>query len=214
MKIAIIQYEDRPVSTLGPMVHFVRRNQAYAARQGYDYHGLSTADVDLPPYWLKPVLCQRALERGYDAALWLDSDAVVHDLDARIESLIAGDEAMVAASDIPTWESPFNAGVFLARGPRGAEILQRWAGLFEPDRWARRDGAWACDETWAGDAFEQGAFVRSLQPELVASGALRMVDWRRLQSPLPLPQSFTLHFPRMYAINMPVYAAHLAAETP
>jgi hypothetical protein len=141
--------------------------------------------------------------------MWIDSDAVVHDLDGAIETLFAGDEAMVAAGDNPAWSSPFNAGVFLVRGRRGAEIMQAWSALFDKARWTKGPDGWSCEGEWAGDAYEQGAFVARLAGELTSSGDLSLVDWRRLQSPIPLPQSFTLHFPRLYAINIPIYVHHL-----
>jgi hypothetical protein len=205
MKVSIVQFDDRALAQLGPMQLLMERNRAYAERHGYSYKLLRRTDLDIPTYWLKPRLCEQALRSGSDIVAWLDSDATFHALDGRIEDLFIGTESMVGAGDNPAWSSIFNAGVFFARGACGAQIMRRWFELFDPTLWSKRDGRWTCDAEWAGAAYEQGAFVAHLAEELAASGDLRLADWKQLQSPIPLPQSFTLHFPRVYGLNMPVY---------
>ena len=204
MKIAIIQFDDRPASRLGLMPFLVQRNKAYAALHGYDYQFINRQDVDLPVYWLKPLLCRRQLEHGYDLLAWIDTDAVFHDLDRRIEDLFLGPELMVAAGDNPRWTATFNTGVFFIKAA-GATILERWSALFAGTGWRRTETAWVCDDQWAGPSFEQGAFIVHLLDELVGSGALRLLDWRTLQSPFPVPGAFTLHFAGDFKLNLPPY---------
>lgn len=165
--------------------------------------------MDLPVYWLKPYLVARALADGADLVVWLDTDAVVHDLSRRAEDLFIGPEIMIGAPDIPFWTSPFNAGVFFvkAAGGAGAALMARWSGLFEGTAWRRTPAAWICDGEWAGPDFEQGAFVAHLLAPLRASGELKLLDWEVLQSPLPTPdgRSFTLHMAGGFRANLPAY---------
>jgi len=195
LKVAIVQFDNRPAGVLGPLTHLLRRNAAYAQRHGYDHHFFDRAYFDLPVYWQKPSLMARVLASGYDLALWLDSDAVVHDADRPVEDLFAGPEIMVGAPDAPPWTAPFNAGVFAARAAGGETLMRRWADLFPGTAWTRTETAWICQAEWAGPDYEQGAFNARLLPGLAASGELRLIDWRTLQSPEPTPQAFTLHFP-------------------
>lgn len=205
MKIAVIQFDNRPIDKLGLMPFLLQRNKVYAARRGYAYHFLSTQDIDLPVYWLKPHLCRQFLNDGYDIVAWIDTDAVVHDLERRIEDLFAGPEVMLAAGDNPFWKSPFNAGVFFVKGAEGAALMQRWSALFAGTAWRRTETAWICDDEWAGPSFEQGAFIQHLLPETAASGALRLIDWRVLQGPFPTDGAFTLHFAGGFKANLPAY---------
>lgn len=205
MKTAIVQFDNRPARELGPLTLLVRRNAQYAAHHGYEHHFFDQAYFDLPVYWQKPSLVRRVLELGFDRVLWLDTDAVVHDLDRPLDSLIEGDEAMVGAPDNPHWTQPFNAGVFLARGADGAAPMRRWAELFAGTAWRRTDTAWICEAEWAGPDYEQGAFNARLLPELTASGRMRLVDWRVLQSPVPQDDAFTLHFAGPFKANVAAY---------
>lgn len=205
MKIAIVQFDNRPLEQLAEMAFLIHRNSLYAARHGYEHHFIDRAPFDLPVYWQKPAICQRFLEAGYDLVAWLDTDAVVHDLDRRIEDLFVGPEIMVAAGDNPYWTSPFNAGVFAARGAGGARLMARWSALFAGTKWTRTETAWVCEDEWAGASFEQGAFNLHLLKELTESGALRLADWRDLQSPFPMEGAFTLHFAGPFKANLPAY---------
>jgi hypothetical protein len=205
MKIALLQFDNRPIPQLGAMAFLLHRNQTYAARHGYDYLFLDRVYYDLPVYWQKPKLVRHFLSTGYDMVAWLDTDAVVHDLDRRIETLFEGAEQMVAAGDNPHWDSPFNAGVFVARGAGGVAMMDRWSELFPAERWTRTETAWICDEDWAGPAYEQGAFNGRLLEGFKASGALRLVDWHVLQSPFPMDGAFTVHFAGPFKANLPAY---------
>lgn len=207
MKILVLQFDNRPVAKLGLMPFLVQRNKAYAAAHGYDYRLANAPAVDLPVYWQKPLLVGRALDEGYDIVAWIDTDAVFHDHDRRVEALFEGGEVMVGAGDNPFWTSRFNAGVFFVRAAAGAgaELMARWSALFEGTAWRRTDTAWICDAQWSGPDFEQGAFVAHLLGGMVASGALRLIDWRALQAPFPVEGAFTLHFAGGFKANIPAY---------
>lgn len=207
MKIAIVQFDTRPLQQLPELAPLVGRNLAYAKRHGYEHHFINGAPFDLPVYWQKPAICQRYLEAGFDLVLWLDTDAVVNDLDRRIEDFFVGPEIMVAAGDNPLWKAPFNAGVYMvkAAGGAGAGLMARWSSLFAGTKWRRTETAWICEDEWAGPSFEQGAFNLHLLKALTASGVLRLVNWRALQSPFPMEGAFTLHFAGPFKANLPAY---------
>lgn len=207
MKILLLQFDNRPVARLGLLPFLVQRNKAYAAARGYDYRLVNSQDVDLPVYWLNPLLVRRALDEGYDLVAWLDTDAVAHDHGRRIEDLFEGGEIMVAAGDNPFWTSRFNAGVFFVRNAAGtgAELMARWSALFEGTAWRRTETAWICEAEWSGPDFEQGAFVAHLLDGAVATGALRLADWQTLQAPFPVDGAFTLHFAGGFKANIPAY---------
>lgn len=216
VKVTVLQFDNRPTEALGDMVRLMDRNRAYAAAQGYDYRFLKTQDVDLPVYWLKPYLVGRALEDGADMVAWIDTDAVVHDLERRVEDLFDGPQVMVAAADNPFWASPFNAGVFFVRAAdgAGAGLMARWSALFAGTGWRRTPTAWICDGEWAGADYEQGAFVAHLVEPLRASGELKLVDWQTLQSPVPVDGSFTLHMAGGFRANLPGYLELIGSEGP
>lgn len=213
MKVALLQFDNRPAAQLGPLTRLMHRNAAYAKRHGYDYHFFPDAHFDLPVYWQKPSLMGEVLKRGYDLALWLDTDAVVHDPDRRPETLFEGSEIMVGAPDNPHWAQPFNAGVFAVKNAgsaAGAALMDRWAGLFAGTAWTRTATAWICQSEWAGPDYEQGAFNARLLDELTASGALRLLPWQALQSPEPTPGAFTLHFAGPFKANLAAYLQRAA----
>jgi hypothetical protein len=205
MKVAVIQFDNRPFDKLGLMPFLLQRNKAYAARHGYQYRFIATQTVDLPTYWLKPHLVAEHLAAGFDAVAWIDTDAVFHDLDRRIEPLLATGEAMIGAGDNPFWASPLNTGVFFAQGAAGLALMRRWSALFAQTGWRRTEDAWICDDTWAGASYEQGAFVEHLLDDTLAGGEIRLVDWRVLQAPFPVDGAFTLHFAGEFKRNLAAY---------
>lgn len=211
MKTAVLQFDNRPIEQLGLMPFLIERNRAYAAAHGYDYRFIREMTADLPVYWQKPHLIGELLTHGgYDTVLWVDTDAVVHDLARQIESLFIGGEAMVGAGDNPYWASPFNAGVMAVRGAEGAALMQRWMELFAGTAWTRTETAWVCDEEWAGPSFEQGAFnAHLLEAERVA-GTVRLADWKLLQAPFPVSGAFTLHFAGLFKANIGAYLHEVA----
>lgn len=205
MKVAVIQFDNRPFDKLGLMPFLLQRNKAYAAAHGYGYHFIAKQTVDVPVYWLKPHLVAQYLEAGYDAVAWIDTDAVFHDLDRRIEPFLETGEAMVGAGDNPFWSSPLNTGVFFAQGASGLALMRRWSALFAKTGWRRTETTWICDDEWAGTSFEQGAFVEHLLDDALVLGEVRLLDWRVLQAPFPVEGAFTLHFAGEFKRNLPAY---------
>jgi hypothetical protein len=211
MKVAIVQFDNRDDDKISSFSGLIERNKQYARVKGYDYFFIRNCDLDLPPYWLKPHLIGNLLERGYDIALWIDTDAVIHNFDLSVEALFVGDENMVFSPDNPFWPSKFNAGVFACKGPLGLELMKAWASLFPVSKWEKREGSWECTDVWAGPAYEQGAFSEHMLARY--KDRLRCASWRLLQSPFPLEDSFVVHFASFAKINIASYLASIEATT-
>ncbi|MDM9626476.1 hypothetical protein QTL95_11250 [Rhizobium sp. S152] len=208
MKIAVIQFDDRPIEVLAHVATLIGRNAQYAKQHGYEYAFVNRLGMDIPPFWAKPHIAKHYLNAGYDAVLWLDTDAVVHDIDMPVDRFFSNDEVFVYSSDNPVWRSPFNAGVFMCRGQRGLELMTEWAALYPPDLWEKTGQQWICrDPRWAGPAYEQGSFVTHMLPKYALSGLLKRLPWEVLQAPFPMKGSFTLHFAGQFKPNIGVYSA-------
>jgi hypothetical protein len=213
MKIAVVQFDDRPLEALahlGPLIH---QNARYAARHGYEYTLVTRHGMDIPPFWAKTQIVLFYLRSGYDAVLWLDTDAVVHDLSIPFTRFFSEDAAFVFSPDNPVWRSPFNAGVFMCKGPHALKIMEEWAALYNPSQWEKVGQEWRCrDPRWAGPEYEQGSFAIHLLPKYAESGLLKILGWDILQSPFPLQNAFTLHFAGYFKTNIAVYTARPPEE--
>jgi hypothetical protein len=206
--VAIVQFDDRSEQALGPMLHLVTRNAAYAAARGYTHAFIRSHDNDVPVFWNKVSLIERYLADGFEYVAWLDTDAVVHDFGLSIEKLFTGREIMVFSGDLPIYPVPlpFNAGVLFCRGMRAHALMQEWRALYPAHLWRKVAGQWNFQEhVWAGPAYEQGSFAEKLYPKYAATSDLRALSWRQLQSPYPLPESLTLHFANMFRPNCYLY---------
>jgi hypothetical protein len=209
MKVAIVQFDNRADSELALYKRLIDKNSAYCRAKRYDHYFLRECGIDLPVYWLKPHIVGNFLERGYDIVLWLDTDAVIHNFDFSIESLFLNDDAVVFAPDNPGWDAKFNAGVFACKGRTGLEIMKAWANLYPADHWQKIGEKWSCSRAWAGSSYEQGAFSEQIIPRYQKH--LRCVSWQLLQSPFPLPGSFTVHFAGVFKNNIHCYVEPIAA---
>ena len=107
---------------MGLLPFLLPRNRAYAHRHGYDYRYLNRMTADLPVYWQKPHLAAQALEAGYDAVVWLDTDAVVHDLDRPLDRLLRGGEALTM---LKAWNTGHPGGVATLHANSPADALRR-----------------------------------------------------------------------------------------
>jgi hypothetical protein len=206
-RVAIVQFDDRPDSELGPMAHLVARNAAYARAQGYHHIFVRSHANAVPVFWHKVALIERYLG-DFEFVAWLDTDAVIHDFSQSVEPLFAGPEHMIFSGDLPIYPVPlpFNAGVFFCRGGAARDLMAEWRDLYPAHLWRRQNGQWNFQEhIWAGPAYEQGSFAQSLFPKYAATPGLRQLSWKKLQSPYPLPESFTLHFANLFRPNAVLY---------
>lgn len=215
MKIAIVQFDSRPPDALGFLAPLVLRNSHYAKQHGYEHFFVSRLGMDIPPFWAKPHVVMFYLKSGYDIVLWLDTDAVVHDLAMPVTRFFVGDEVFIYASDNPVWRSPFNAGVFICKGIVALDLMLEWAALYQPDQWEKHENDWRCrDARWAGPAYEQGSFAINILPKYGQSGLFKQLPWEVLQSPFPVDNSFTLHFAERFKANIRVYCAAFPVARP
>jgi hypothetical protein len=216
-RVAIVQFDDRPSENLGPLNALVARNALYARMHGYTHEFSRHLERDVPVYWNKIFLVDRFLNAGYDIVAWLDSDAVIHDFSVPIETLFEKDESFVFASDLPIYTqiSPINAGVFFIKGDFGRALMREWLALYPAQLWKKIDGKWNYqDHAWAGAAYEQGSFAETLLPKYAGTPAFRQLSWKKLQSPYPQKDSFTLHFPNKLRMNCLLYLNQLKETDP
>lgn len=185
MRIVILQYDNR-VTELTPLM---LRNKAYAEMHGYDYV-FRNDPHDMPPYWIKIKLAALLLE-DYDCVMWLDSDASVH-TPLRIESLVRTGKTFYMAPDRPRWNSPFNAGVWIALDKM---MMQEWMSLYDATLWQKKE-RWITSGEWAGSAYEQGSFCRTILPKY--KEAIHIFPWHFLQAIYGTLRTknniFTVHF--------------------
>lgn len=140
----------------------------YAQRHGYDLIIAAPDTHGRPPAWGKIPLLQRVL-RSYEFALWIDSDAIIVDGSADVESLIPAD-AYQALATRPVGVGG-GAGVTPGTGVwalRAGERTQR----FLADVWAQVD--LIEHESW-----EQAAVVRLLgwRTDGYPVFKIRRTDW-------------------------------------
>lgn len=137
MKIALVQFENRLDEAKGvrPFIRLlVERNREVAQKLGWDYRLGLTADLKRHkkthgphhPIWSK-VFFLNSL-KGYDALIWIDSDAVIHS-SRRFNYLLNRPEDFIYAPDPPYFTSAFNTGVFIVKKPAFC-FLKAWQSAF------------------------------------------------------------------------------------
>ncbi len=190
---AIIQYDDRPLTPSFQKLQ--EKVKAYCEKHGYE-HIFSTESYDIPPYWRKVKLANEVLEKGqHKGILWLDTDAVIHDTEKPIDSLLKEGKSFYYSPDSPKWSSNFNAGVWMVLGnPHGKEIVREWMSEYKADQWKKEDDGkkWTSEGTWGGESYEQGAFSNKILQK--HKDKLEEFPWQVLQDDSPNASSFTLHF--------------------
>ena len=203
MKVAIVQYDSRNDQDLGAMGDLIKINADYAKKHGYEHIFGQDAYLNYPPYWAKIFFILDTIKKGFDIVLWLDSDAVVHDFDRTIESFFEGDELFVYSSDCGVWPEFFNAGIFFVKQD-AKHIIEHWVSLYDETMWVKEPEYWRhCVGRWAGEAFEQGTFTDNLVPKYTKE--LKKIDWKIIQSPYPIDESFIVHFAGRFRENAIMY---------
>lgn len=189
---AVVQYDNRPIHAYK---NLVQRNKEYCKRHGYEYV-FESRDFGLPPYWVKVRLVLEILETGrYAGVLWLDTDAVVHDLSRPLDSLLVADSVFYYCGDAPPYSSPFCAAVWFIRDCNIARrMMFSWMSLYDPSSWNCVAGSWTTTGPWAGDTYEQGSFVSSMFPWY--HDVIYAYPWSLLQGTAATDTSFILHFAR------------------
>jgi galactosyl transferase GMA12/MNN10 family len=191
MTWAVVQYDNRPLTD--DFLALQKRNKEYCRVHGYKYIFVRRA-INMPVYWIKVRLVQQLLEtRLYKGVLWLDMDAVIHNIGMSLDGFVVPGKAFYYSTDPPDWGAKFNAGVWLVLGTAvGRHIMKSWFESYDERDWVLRRGKWTTAGQWAGPVYEQGSFVENVMP--IYEPHLRKIPWRVLQDYVPAAETFVLHF--------------------
>ncbi len=188
---AILQFDDRPLSPTFEKLQ--SKVKTYCQYHGYE-HIFIKESSDIPPYWQKVKLAQDILNRNqHKGVLWLDTDAVIHDIHRPLDSFLVDGKHFYYSPDSPKWSSNFNAGVWLVLATEnGKNIVQDWMSEYNEKAWKKEKGGWKSNGIWAGETYEQGSFSNKILPKYKES--MQELPWQVFQSDTPQDTSFTLHF--------------------
>ena len=188
---AVVQYDNRPLQNIYKVLQ--QHNINYCKKYGYKYFFISEK-YELPPYWIKVKIVQEILKTNkYKGVLWLDMDAVIHDTNISLDSLLIKGKSFYYAPDRPEWNTPFNAGVwFVLNNKIGNAIVDSWINTYKPEYWMEKNGKWITNGPWAGITYEQGSFIHYIKP--IYMKYINEFPWHFLQSHEPSEKSFILHF--------------------
>jgi len=186
----ILQYDSRGVQ----YPEFLDYNISYAKSKNYKFLFLLKSIYYVPPYWEKIFIVKDFLP-FYSWILWLDSDAVIYNMDMEIPGLELPYD-FIFTSDPPCWRSPFNAGVFLVKNtPVGIKILNEWISGYNPKRWYLKNSKWYCYGEWSGVDYEQGFFVKNIMQKYKDN--IKSLEWYVYNTPCYHyihPKTFSIHF--------------------
>jgi hypothetical protein len=160
-KWLIVQYDDRPLSETDEKL--LERNREYAKKHGYDHIFISEGYNDIPAYWRKVKIVQEMLNRHNKGVMWLDTDAVIHDMNRTIDSFYKSEKGFIKAIDI-FGNNKFNAGVWIIKNtPKMKELMEDWMKLYKKEDWKNEgNGKWSTHGAWAGNVYEQGSFAKHI----------------------------------------------------
>jgi hypothetical protein len=96
----------------------LKATQEYCARHQYNYLLLTESPPNLSrPYaWAKVCLLFQALEHGYQNIMWLDADALITNVEAKLEAFLTTLEQADKSMLITEIYYGINTGVFFLRG--------------------------------------------------------------------------------------------------
>jgi hypothetical protein len=159
-KWIIIQYDNRPLSETDKKL--IERNRQYAEKHGYEHKFISEGYDDLPEYWRKVKMAIDILQ-NYKGVMWLDTDAVVHDMNRTIDSYYKSEKGFIKAIDI-FGNQIFNSGVWIVKNtPKMKQLMEDWMNLYDHEKWKKgANGKWHTDTPWAGEFYEQGSFAKHM----------------------------------------------------
>jgi len=203
---AMVQYDDR---ILDPEIQiFVARNKEYCDKHGYTYI-FEKKKYDTPPHWIKVKLVQELLRTNkYKGIIWIDTDAVVHNLDKSLDDLLVDEKSFYHSLEADVYGTPFNAGVWMVLNNKmGNEIMDKWMDVYPTSNWSHKNGKWVTGGAWAGVKYEQGGFVEYVKP--LYPEHIHVYDWRVFQSYDPHETTFTMHFSGPLKAGVHKYLPHI-----
>ena len=174
---AIIQYDNRELT--GDYLKFTEKNKEYCIKYNYEYI-FYNSKYDMPVYWIKVKLAKDLLETNkYKGVLWIDTDAVIHNFDRPIDDICIENKSMYICPDRRPGSKAFNAGVWLILSDtNGKQIMNEWMSLYYniKHNWKIINGKYSTKEKYAGDAYEQGAFIKHILTNLVLNQYIKVID--------------------------------------
>jgi hypothetical protein len=212
MSCVIVQYDDR----IEPMFErLMQRNRDYCRRHGYEYYHPTVSYNHIPPYWIKVALIRELMAARPDVRYiaWFDSDAGVHAIDKRIESLFDGRDTEFLISEDVWLAETLNVGVFYIKvTDRTRELVDYWWSCFNPASWRKEGEKWACDGEWAGMDYEQGTLNKLVLPRFSTSIQRYPVHIFDNHRAFPSPETFSCHLIAPETNKMDNIRAYLAAQ--
>ena len=203
-KMCIVQFDDRPRITWQDSLAILatyNENRCHAM-SCCQYVFKSSIASAVSPYWAKVLATKEVLEENRqtcDYVFWIDDDAALHP-NTTVNDLVQlfGDKSFVLAPDPPCLEvtlkfAPelcrpmvFNAGVWGVRQSTwGNEIMSTWAKQYPTNNsWVQNATSqqWDCVRAdnqscvWAGDQYEQGAFVSKIMANGTLANEIRSIS--------------------------------------
>ena len=200
MTFLVVQYESRNNKDLRKLMN---RNKQICDTTDKLLYYKGTTDTSLPAYWVKVKLIRNLLLSSdyvhMQGFLWLDSDAVIHDVDGLVNEM-NNTETFMMSGDLPIF-SQFCAGVWFVRNnSEGCEIMKKWYSAYVSDchkHWICRNGVWEIKQLIfiysLHPGYEQAAFVKYILNK--NRYKIREVPWNFLNTPNMLDRNaLTLHF--------------------
>lgn len=163
----LLQMEDRKKQ---PLTTFLRQNEKTCAENNMKYVFLEKSRFHAPPYWQKVFELDYCMKTNptIDYVMWLDSDAFLSDFSVlKMQQFLQKyqDYSMIISGDMPPWHSRFNAGAFIVKNDAiGKTIVKDWIATYPPHKWTYHNSKWTTESAWAGEDYEQGAFVKYVLP--------------------------------------------------
>lgn len=166
--LLLLQMEDRK---LEPLTTFLKHNKQTCLQNNIKYVFIEKSQFHAPPYWQKIFELDKCMAENptVNYVMWLDSDAFLVDFSQmKMNRLLEKykDRSVIIARDMPPWTSCFNAGSFIVKNNTvGRNILKEWIATYNPNKWIYQHSKWKTESKWAGEDYEQGAFVKHILPK-------------------------------------------------
>jgi hypothetical protein len=164
--LLLLQIEDR---TIEPLQTFLQHNKKTCELNKVKYVFIEKSDFQMPPYWQKIYELDKCMTDNpkIQYVMWLDSDAfLVNFSRSKMQAFFDKykDYSVIISRDMPPWEDgEFNAGSFLVKNDEmGKTIVKDWMSKYNSDHWKYENSKWTTETAWAGEDYEQGAFVKHI----------------------------------------------------
>lgn len=161
-KWLVLQYDDRPIEY--EYANLMNRNKKYCKQHGYAYKFIKRGYSNIPPYWRKVSLVKEYL-KNYKGILWLDTDAVIFNLNISLDSLTNSSKQLFISND--DWNSHplhFNTGIWIIKNTiEMHRLLDDWIHTYNEKDWLKDSmNKWHSTGGWSGTTYEQGSFNKNI----------------------------------------------------